>query len=149
LSLTDLPGKFCLYKWFPPEDGESDDFTGGKTVLPYKRSERVGDLIREEVADLIMYKLKDPRIGFVTVTGVEMTADLKLARVFVSVMKEEERELTLEILNSSKNFIRSNLSKRLRMKFIPAIEFRLDTSVEYGFKIDRLLKEIKEKDEDT
>jgi ribosome-binding factor A len=124
-------------------------FGGGKTVLPYKRSERVGDLIREEVADLIMYKLKDPRIGFVTVTGVEMTADLKLARVFVSVMKEEERELTLEILNSSKNFIRSNLSKRLRMKFIPAIEFRLDTSLEYGFKIDRLLKEIKEKDEDT
>jgi ribosome-binding factor A len=118
-------------------------------MLPYKRSERVGDLIREEVADLIMYKLKDPRIGFVTVTGVEMTADLKLARVFVSIMKEEERELTLEILNSSKNFIRSNLSKRLRMKFIPAIEFRLDTSVEYGFKIDRLLKEIKEKDEDT
>jgi ribosome-binding factor A len=118
-------------------------------MLPYKRSERVGDLIREEVADLIMYKLKDPRIGFVTVTGVEMTADLKLARVFVSIMKEEERELTLEILNSSKNFIRLNLSKRLRMKFIPAIEFRLDTSVEYGFKIDRLLREIKEKDEDT
>jgi ribosome-binding factor A len=118
-------------------------------MLPYKRSERVGDLIREEVADLIMYKLKDPRIGFVTVTGVEMTADLKLARVFVSILKEEERELTLEILNSSKNFIRSNLSKRLRMKFIPAIEFRLDTSIEYGFKIDRLLKEIKDIDEDA
>ncbi len=118
-------------------------------MLPYKRSDRVGDLIREEVADLIMYRLKDPRIGFVTVTGVEMTADLKLARVFVSIMKEEERELTLEILNSSRNFIRANLSKRLRMKFIPAIEFRLDTSIEYGFKIDKLLKEIKDKDEDA
>ncbi len=118
-------------------------------MLPYKRSERVGDLIREEVADLIMYRLKDPRIGFVTVTGVEMTADLKLARVFVSIMKEEERELTLEILNASKNFIRSSLSKRLRMKFIPSIEFRLDTSIEYGFKIDKLLKEIKDKDEDA
>jgi ribosome-binding factor A len=118
-------------------------------MLPYKRSDRVSDLIREEVADLIMYRLKDPRIGFVTVTGVEMTADLKLARVFVSIMKEEERELTLEILNSSRNFIRANLSKRLRMKFIPAIEFRLDTSIEYGFKIDKLLKEIKDKDEDA
>jgi ribosome-binding factor A len=118
-------------------------------MLPYKRSDRVSDLIREEVADLIMYRLKDPRIGFVTVTGVEMTADLKLARVFVSIMKEEERELTLEILNSSKNFIRASLSKRLRMKFIPAIEFRLDTSIEYGFKIDKLLKEIKDKDEDA
>ncbi len=96
-----------------------------------------------------MYRLKDPRIGFVTVTGAEMTADLKLARIFVSVLKEEERDLTLEILNASKNFIRSALGKRLRMKFIPEIEFRLDTSIEYGIKIDKLLREIKEHDEDS
>lgn len=118
-------------------------------MLPYKRSQRVGDLIREEVADIIMYRLKDPRIGFVTVTGVDLTPDLKLAKVFVSILKEEERVLTLEILNSSKNFIRSALSKRLKMKFIPVIEFRLDTSIEYGYKIDKLLKEIKDVDEDT
>lgn len=118
-------------------------------MLPYKRSERVGDLIREEVADIIMYRLKDPRIGFVTVTGVDLSADLKLAKVYVSILKEEERDLTLDILNSSKNFIRSLLTKRLKMKFIPAIEFRIDTSIEYGFKIDKLLKEIKEGDEDT
>lgn len=118
-------------------------------MLPYKRSQRVSDLIREEVADIIMYRLKDPRIGFVTVTGAEMTADLKLARIFVSVLKEEERDLTLEILNTSKNFIRSALAKRLRMKFIPEIEFRLDTSIEYGIKIDKLLREIKEHDEDS
>src|SRR5512135_1339954 len=118
-------------------------------MLPYKRSERVGDLIREEVADIIMYRLKDPRIGFVTVTGVDLSADLKLAKVYVSILKEEEREQTLDILNSSKNFIRSALTKRLKMKFIPSIEFRLDTSIEYGFKIDKLLKEIKDSDEDT
>ena len=118
-------------------------------MLPYKRSQRVSDLIREEVADIIMYRLKEPRIGFVTVTGAEMTADLKLARIFVSILKEEERDLTLEILNSSKNFIRSALGKRLRMKFIPEIEFRLDTSVEYGIKIDKLFREIKEHDEDS
>lgn len=116
-------------------------------MLPYKRSQRVSDLIREEIADIIMYRLKDPRVGFVTVTGVDMTPDLKLARVYVSILKEEERDQTLEILNSSKNFIRSALSKRLRMKFIPVIEFRLDTSTEYGFRIDKLLKEIEEKDE--
>lgn len=118
-------------------------------MLPYKRSQRVGDLLREEVADIIMYRLKDPRIGFVTVTGVDMSPDLKMAKVYVSVMKEEERELTLEILNSSKSFIRSALSKRLKMKFIPVVEFRLDTSIEYGFKIDKLLKEIKDQDEDS
>jgi ribosome-binding factor A len=115
-------------------------------MLPYKRSERVSDLIREEVADIIMYRLKDPRIGFVTVTGVDLSADLKLAKVYVSILKEEERDLTLGILNSSKNFVRSLLTKRLKMKFIPAIEFRIDTSIEYGFKIDKLLKEIKEDD---
>jgi ribosome-binding factor A len=118
-------------------------------MLPYKRSQRVSDLLREEIADIIMYKLKDPRIGFVTVTGVDMTPDLKLARVFVSILKEEERELTLEILEASKNFFRQALSKRLRMKFIPAIEFKLDTSIEYGYRIDRLLKEIRDKDEDA
>ncbi len=118
-------------------------------MLPYKRSQRVGDLIREEIADIIMYRLKDPRIGFVTVTGVDMTADLKLAKVFVSILKEEDREITLEILNSARPFMRSLLSKRLRMKFIPAIEFRLDTSIEYGYRIEKLLKEIRDRDEDT
>jgi ribosome-binding factor A len=116
-------------------------------MLPYKRSDRVGDLLREEVADIIMYKLKDPRIGFVTVTGVDLSADLKLAKVYVSVMKEEETEQTLAVLNSSKHFIRSVLTKRLKMKFIPSIEFRLDTSIAYGFKIDKLLNEIKDSDE--
>jgi len=118
-------------------------------MLPYKRSQRVGDLVREEVADIIMNRLKDPRIGFVTVTGVDMAPDMKMAKVYVSVLKEEERELTLEILNSSKAFIRSLLSKRLRMKVIPTVEFRFDTSIEYGYKIDKLLKEIKDRDEDT
>jgi ribosome-binding factor A len=118
-------------------------------MLPYKRSQRVGDLIREEVAEIIMYRLKDPRIGFVTVTGVDMTPDMKMAKVYVSVLKEEDRELTLDILNSSKSFIRSLLAKRLRMKVIPTVEFRFDTSIEYGYKIDKLLKEIKDRDEDT
>lgn len=116
-------------------------------MLPYKRSQRVSDLIREEVADIIMYRLKDPRIGFITVTGVDMTDDLKLARVFVSILKEEDRELTLTILNDAKPFFRSALGKRLKMKFTPAVEFRLDTSIEYGYKIDRLLKKIKDHSE--
>ena len=117
-------------------------------MLPYKRSQRVSDLIREEIAEIIMYKLKDPRIGFVTVTGVDLSPDLKNARVFVSILKEDERDLTLEILNAAKTFIRSILAKRLKMKFIPVVEFKIDSSIEYGYKIDRLLKEIKEKDED-
>ena len=118
-------------------------------MLPYKRSQRVSDLIREEVADIIQYKLKDPRIGFVTVTGVDLTDDLKIASVYVSILNKEERETSLAILNSAKSFIRSKLSRRLRMKTIPSISFRLDTSIEYGNKIDRLLDQIRQKDEGT
>lgn len=110
-------------------------------MLPYKRSQRVSDLLRKEIADIIMNRLKDPRIGFITVTGVDVTDDIKIARVFVSILKEEERTTSIEILNSAKNFVRSELSKRLRMKFIPTIEFRLDTSIEYGNRIERLLRE--------
>lgn len=112
-------------------------------MLPYKRSQRVSDLIREEIADIIMNKLKDPRVGFITVTGAKITEDLKLATVYVSVLKPEEKKGTLEILNSAKGFIRAELSKRVRMKFIPSLTFRVDESIEYGDKIERLLKEIK------
>lgn len=115
-------------------------------MLPYKRSQRVRDLIREEVADIIMYKLKDPRVGFVTVTGVDLSPDLKNAKIFVSILKEEEREATLDALTSSKAFMRATLAKRLKMKFIPHLDFRLDSSIEYGFKIDKLLKEVRDKD---
>jgi ribosome-binding factor A len=118
-------------------------------MLPYKRSQRVGDLVREEVADIIMTRLKDPRIGFVTVTGVDMSDDLKMARIFVSILKPEDREQTLSILNDAKPFIRSALGKRLRMKFTPNIEFRLDTAIEYGSKIDSLLRKIKTEDESS
>jgi len=118
-------------------------------MLPYKRSQRVSDLLREEIADIIMYKLKDPRVGFITVTGVDVTSDLKMATVYVSVLKEEEKKPTLDILQTAKSFVRSELSKRLRMKFIPTVDFKLDSSIEYGDKIDKLLKEIGEKDDSS
>ena len=111
---------------------------------PYKRSQRVGDLLREEIADIIMRKIKDPRLGFVTVTGVDITEDLKIAKVFVSVLKGEERETALGVLASAKSFIRSEVAKRVRMKNIPSLEFRIDTSIEYGSRIDRLLKDLKD-----
>jgi ribosome-binding factor A len=114
---------------------------------PYKRSQRLSVLIREEIADIIMRRVKDPRIGFVTVTDVEMSEDLKIARIFISVMKEEDKDITLEILNSAKGLIRSEISRRVRTKFIPSIEFRIDSSIEHGDKIDRLLREIKERKE--
>jgi len=116
-------------------------------MLPYKRSQRVSDLLREEIADIIMHKLKDPRIGFITVTGVDVTEDLKIAVVYISVLKEEERETTLDILKAAKSFIRSELSRRVRLRYIPSVDFRLDTSIEYGSKIEKLLNDIRGNDE--
>lgn len=92
-----------------------------------------------------MNRVKDPRLGFASVTDVEVTEDLKLARAFISVLKPEERETTMKILDSAKGFIRAELAKRLRMKFIPSLEFRLDTTSDYASRIECLLKEIKEK----
>ena len=113
---------------------------------PYKRSQRVSDLIREEIADIIMNKVKDPRLGFVTVTGAKITEDLKIATIYLSILKEEEKETTIEMLNSAKGFIRAELAKRLRMKFIPSLTFRIDESLEYGVRIEKLLREIKKED---
>ena len=118
-------------------------------MLPYKRSQRVGDLLREEIADIIMHKLKDPRIGFITVTGVDLTDDLKIAIVYVSVLKEEEKTTTLDILNAAKSFIRSEVSKRVRLRYIPSIDFRTDASIEYGSKIEKLLDDIRRKSESS
>jgi ribosome-binding factor A len=110
---------------------------------PYKRSARVGDLIREEVADIIMHKLKDPRLGFITVTEAWISDDLRHARVYVSVLEDAKKNETLKILASSARFIRSELSKRVKIKFIPKLVFKLDKSIEYGAKMDKILNEIK------
>lgn len=112
---------------------------------PYKRSQRLSILIREEIADIIMRRVKDPRLGFVTVTDVEMSEDLKIARVFISVMNEKDRDVTVEILNAARGLIRTEVAKRVRVKFIPNIEFRTDRSVEQGDRIDKLLRDIREK----
>ncbi len=110
---------------------------------PYKRSTRVGDLIKEEVADIIMHKLKDPRLGFITVTDARVSSDLRHAKIYISVLEALKKDETLKILMSSAGFIRGELSKRVKMKFIPEIVFKFDESIEYGAKIDRMLSEIK------
>ena len=113
----------------------------------YKRAERVSDQMKQEIADILMRKIKDPRIGFVTVTEVEVADDLRNAKVYVSVYGSE-KAATLKGLESASPFIRSELGKRIRMKFIPELLFRYDDSVERGAHINELLHEIQEKDEE-
>ena len=110
---------------------------------PYKRSVRVSDLIKEEVADIIMNRLKDPRLGFITVTEARVSNDLRHAKIFFSVLEDEKKDESLKILTSSARFIRSELAKKVRIKFIPDIVFKIDESIEYGAKINKILSNIK------
>jgi ribosome-binding factor A len=110
---------------------------------PYKRSVRVSDLIKEEVAEIIMHRLKDPRLGFITVTNARVSNDLRHAKIYVSILEDVKKMESLKILNASARFIKGELARKLTMKFIPQLVFKLDESVEYGAKINRILSEIK------
>jgi len=112
--------------------------------LEFQRSHRIGEQIHKEISALLIKGLKDPRIGFATITAVEMTPDMRLARVFFTVMgSEKERQETIKGLNSSVPFLRRELGKRLRLRYVPELTFQYDASLEYGNRIDRLLNEIK------
>ncbi len=102
--------------------------------------------MKEEIADILMRKIKDPRIGFVTVTDVEVADDLRNAKVFVSVYGGD-KEASLKGLKSAAPFIRSELGKRMRMRFVPELLFRFDGTVEQGAHIMELLRTIEEKKE--
>lgn len=116
----------------------------------FKRAERVGDLLREIISEIILKDLNDPRLDLVTITEVEITDDLKIATVFFSAMgnkaKEEE---SLSGLQSAAGYIKKRLGKELRLRYIPQLIFKLDRSFDYGSKIDRLLRDLREeKDRD-
>lgn len=116
-----------------------------------QRAQRVGETIHKEISSLLLRGLKDPRIGFVTITAVEMTPDLSAARVYYSLIgSAEERKATAAGLKSSAPYIRQQLGRVLRLRLTPEIQFEYDTSVDYGIHIEKLLSEVRpeETDED-
>lgn len=116
------------------------------------RPERIANEMREIISTIIRNELRDPRIGFVTITRVEVTADIRNAKVFFSALGgKEEKERAAEGLNSASGYIRKLLGERLKIKFTPELIFRLDESTEYVIHLnkifDKIHKEKKEKDE--
>ena len=102
-------------------------------------------MIKREIADIVCREVKDPKVGFVTVSGVDLTGDLRIALVRVSVMGEEEhRKEAVRSLNSAAGFIQKELAARVRLRYMPKLQFRLDTSVNHSIHIAELLAEIKE-----
>ena len=112
----------------------------------HRRSDRVAEAIREEVATFLAEDAKDPRItGLVTVTGVEVTRDLRHAKVFVSVMgSETDRASTFEGLASAASHLRSRVGRALRLRLAPEIAFRPDESIAHAARIEGLLAQIKD-----
>jgi len=112
--------------------------------VPGRRQERLGDQIRTEVAQLITEELKDPRIGFVTVTRVELSADLGHARVFVSVLGDEDAQRrSLAGLESAAGFLRREVTHRLHLRRAPEVVFVLDHGPEDAARIEGLLEKLK------
>jgi ribosome-binding factor A len=105
----------------------------------------VAELIHEEISQLIQRGTRDPRLGFVTVTGVEVTADLRLARVYVTVLGDQkDAESTLRGLASAANFFRHQMNQTLTLRYIPELSFKLDKSLEYGTRIEKLIESLKD-----
>jgi ribosome-binding factor A len=112
-----------------------------------ERRERVEGLIVREVSEILRREVKDPRIGFVTVTGSEVSPDLRQARIFVSVMgSEEERKAALQGLNSAARFIRGQFGKRVSMRVTPEFSFRFDSAIERGARVFELLEQVRQEE---
>ncbi len=111
----------------------------------YPRSDRVSDVLHREICRLLFKEVKDPRLGFITVTGVEVSRDLKLAKVFYTLLgSPDQAQESSRALQRITPFIRKQLGKVLHMRSIPDISFRYDHSLEYGTKIDRILDSLRE-----
>ncbi len=116
--------------------------------MVYKRADRVGDMVREVICEMLLRDLKDPRLETITITDVVLAQDLKSGTVYFSARGNPEREEAAQKgLESAAGYIRKRLGKELRLRYTPDLAFRVDHSFEYGDKIDRLIDSLKkEKD---
>lgn len=107
------------------------------------RAYRVGEQMKKELSDIISSRIKDPRVGFVTITGVEVTGDLQQATIYLTVLgNDKEKEETIEGLLKAKGFIRSEVGKRIRLRKTPDLMFKFDESIDYGNRIEKLLHDL-------
>ena len=103
------------------------------------RPQKLGDLIQREVSDLIRLELRDPRVGMITITSVDVSPDMSHARLFFTMLEKEKLEDTLHGLEHSAGFLRSQLARRMKMYTTPELRFEYDESVERGDRLSRLI----------
>lgn len=109
------------------------------------RPERVAEQLHKEISHLLMHGVKDPRVALVTVTGVDVTRDLRLARIYYTVTGGQQERQGAELgLRSSAAYIRRQLGQIMRLRYVPELRFELDQAVESGRRIDELLRQVKD-----
>jgi ribosome-binding factor A len=110
---------------------------------PSGRPQKLGDQIQRELSDLLQRELRDPRVGMVTITSVDVSPDLSHAKVFFTVFEKQALEKTLEGLKRSSGFLRSQLARRVKLYTTPELRFVYDESVERGDRLSRLIDSVK------
>ena len=114
----------------------------------FKRADRVADLIKMEISDLLLKQVRDPRIGLVTITGVKVTDDLRTARVFFVELGKDQCSGEVQAgLGKAAGFLRRELGRRLQLRVVPELIFAYDPSFAYGNRIERLISEIHREEE--
>lgn len=118
--------------------------------MEFSRTDRISVEIQKAVSEIINNELKDPRIqGLISVTKVDISKDLRYAKIFLSIYGDDEaKKNVLEVLNHAEGFIKRELANRVRLKFMPKLNFKLDDSIEYSIHITKLLKDMNNDDGD-
>lgn len=113
--------------------------------MPNRRAKRITEIIRKEISEIILHDLQDPRLGFITVTNVELSDDLKTAKVFVSILGDESTQRTnMKGLKSARSFIQSKIARSANVRFTPVLSFHIDESLKKMEHVNELLSSVKE-----
>lgn len=112
-----------------------------------QRVQRVAEQMKKEIADILKNEIKDPRLGFVSVTEVELSPDLRYAKVYISIFGDEQaKKESLEVLARATGFVRREIGQRLSLRFVPEITFKFDPSIERGARIAELLHQVRKEE---
>jgi len=113
------------------------------------RQEKVASLVQETLSNIFLQKVVDPEFGLVTITKTKITPDLRIARVYLSVFEKDKREYVLDHVNSMKGFIRSELAKRVDLRYTPELNFYIDDTFDYVDKMNEIFSNLKNADNKT
>ncbi len=112
---------------------------------PYKRKDRVEQELRKAISSIIQFEMNDGRLNEITLTDISLSNDLKNAQIYISTsLSGVDKNEVLELLDNAKGYIKKNLSNKIKLRYMPHLHFKYDDSIDYGFKVDKLLKDLKE-----